>query len=210
VQPLRMHPRQDSVERLVRLAQFLLASQDVGLPVIAGRAGTFGLVLMALGVYAVDSGFGERETFDLASLDRERKERDEGDRKGGRAKFAYLSSLLTSIPTVTAQLLIRHPALATSFVCEEGECRYGGIEAQVDRPRAHFFHARPAELAELRSRPTVELRVQYIGERLRRAIELGDRVNRVLADDGHAPIHLDHLRNWDAVLVRVAATVAGR
>jgi hypothetical protein len=210
VQPLRLHPRQDSVERLVRYTQFLLEGRSVRLPVIAGRVGTFGLVLMSLGIDALDSGLGERETFDLTALDRERPESADVKRSGGRPKFIYLRELMASVPFNVAELLLRHPSLRTAFACEEGECRYGGIEAQLDRPRPHFFHTRPAELEELRVRPTVELRVQLVGERLRRAIELGDRANRTLRDDGQPSLQLDFLRTWSSVLTRVAATIAGR
>lgn len=210
VQPLQFHPRQDNVERLVAYVAFLLEGKRYGFRMIGGRAGTFGLILMALGVDAVDSGLGERETYDLASLDRPPRPTADNARTGGRARFVYLGPLLTSVPHATAEFVVKHPALRGRFVCEQGECRYGGLEAQLDRPRAHFFHVRPAELDELRRRPSLEMRVQWVGQRLQSATELATVTNRVLNADGQATIPLDHLQRWTSVLIRMAAVEALR
>lgn len=210
VQPLRLHPRQDSLERLVAYASFLLAGKQYGFRVFAGRAGTFGLVLMALGVDAVDSGLGERETYDLTSLDREERPRPNRTKNGGRQQLTYLQPLMTSVPLEDAKRLLNHPALRNRFICELGECQYGGLEAQLDRPRAHFFHSRPNELSELRDRTTTELRIQYVGQRLKEASDLALYVNRVLAEDSLPLIPLDHLPRWNSVLIRLAAILATR
>jgi len=210
VQPLRLHPRQDSVETLIAYTNFLLEGKRYGFRVVAGRAGTFGLILMALGIDAVDSGLGERETFDLGALDRERPIRDKSTRSGGRQRMVYLVPLMTSVPETAARLILRHPALRARFTCEEGECRYLDLEAQSDNPRAHFFHSRPAELAALRDCPSPELRIQHIGQRLRAAADLASNVNRVLDQDGQKTIPLDHLLRWSSVLTRIAAVLATR
>lgn len=210
VQPLRLHPRQDSVERLISYVSFLLEGKRYGHQIVAGRAGTFGLLLMALGIDAVDSGLGERETYDLASLDREVRPREDRSGAGGRSQSVYLEPLLTSVPHKSAKLVLQHPALRGRFICEQGECQYAGLEGQLDRPRAHFFHVRPAELAQLRSRPTIDLRIQWLGERLRSASDLAVTVNRVLDDDGQETIGLDHLQRWSSVLVRMATVMATR
>lgn len=210
VQPLRLHPRQDGLERLITYASFLLAGKHYGFRVVAGRAGTFGLVLMALGVDAVDSGLGERETYDLTSLDREEKPRSRQTKAGGRLQLTYLQPLMTSVPIEVAKRLLNHPALRNRFICELGECQYGGLEAQLDRPRAHFFHSRPDELSELRDRKTTELRIQFVGQRLREASDLALHVNRVLAEDSLPLVPLDHLPRWNSVLIRLAAVLATR
>ncbi len=208
VQPLRLHPRLDSVETLIAYTNFLLEGKRYGLQVVAGRAGTFGLVLMALGVDAVDSGLGERETYDLGALDREPAVRLEAKRQGGRQRTVYLVPLMTSVPEDSARLILRHPALRARFICEEGECKYLDLEAQSDNPRAHFFHSRPAELDALRMCSTTELRVQHIGQRLRSAVDLATTVNRVLVQDGQKALPLGHLQRWSSVLTRLAAVLA--
>lgn len=210
VQPLRLHPRQDSVEALIRYASFLLEGKSYGFRVVAGRAGTFGLVLMALGVDAVDSGLGERETYDLGALDREPVRTRDSRRRGGRQRMVYLVPLMTSVPEASAKFILHHPALRARFICEEGECRYGDLEAQSDNPRAHFFHSRPAELSELRACPSPELRIQLVGQRLRAAVDLAATVNRVIEQDGQKPLPLDHLQRWSSVLTRLAAVLATR
>ena len=210
VQPLRLHPRQDSVETLVNYAAFLLEGKRYGFEIQAGHAGTFGLILMALGIDAVDSGLGERETYDLGALDREPAEPRVRKGGGGRARSVYLQPLLTSVPDEAAKRLVRHPALRARFICELGECQYLDLEAQIDNPRAHFFHSRPAELAELRARRTPDLRVQYVGQRLRAAVDLATTVNRVLSEDAQPTINLSHLQRWSSVLTRMAAVLATR
>jgi hypothetical protein len=210
VQPLRLHPRQDSVEALVAYAAFLLEGKRYGFEIMAGHAGTFGLLLMALGVDAVDSGLGDRETYDLGALDREPNPTRVRRGGGGRARSVYLAPLLTTLPAEAAKRLVRHPSLRARFICELGECQYLDLEAQIDNPRAHFFHSRPAELAQLRDRPNLELRIQLIGQRLRSAVDLATTVNRVLDEDSQPLIALDHLKRWSSVLTRMAAVLATR
>ena len=45
VQPTRLDPVRDSLEKLARFVQFCAAVGDAGLPTIVGRVGAFGLVL---------------------------------------------------------------------------------------------------------------------------------------------------------------------
>jgi hypothetical protein len=71
-------------------------------PVIVGRVGAFGLVLQALGITAFDSGLGQAEAHDLATLnrpmtERERQRRTEGQGGGGPAQRIYLEPVKTAL-----------------------------------------------------------------------------------------------------------------
>lgn len=207
VQPIRLNPKHDSVEWLVWYANFLLQAHDYKLPVIAARAGAFGLLLTAVGVDLFDAGLGERESFDLAALNRPPRERDR-EQRGGPRRRTYSRELLTSLDTPRLRAVMASRTLAPRFSCEIGTCRFGGYEEQLRAPRSHFFHVRQLELDELRELPTTEMRVQHMRVRLQGAIETGRMVNRCLEDAGVDTVRFDHLDVWLAVLTRVATKVA--
>jgi hypothetical protein len=210
VLPLQFNPKRDSVERLVAYARFLEHAQESGLRVVAGRAGAFGLVLAAFGIENFDSGLGERESFSLARLSRVREPRPSGERDGGRQQRVYIWQLRSTIAWEDADRLLESPAVRAQLACTLGACRFGGYRFALDRRREHFFHARAAELEELRSRGTTELRVQLVMDWLRSAIDTGRLVNRVREEEGLAPLNFEHLETWRAVLTRIATVIAVR
>jgi hypothetical protein len=207
VQPIRLNPKHDSVEWLVSYAEFLLAAHEYTLPVVAARAGAFGLALTALGVDVFDAGLGERESFNLAALNRPPADRDE-QHSGGPRRRTYAHDLLTSLDTPRLRAVIASPTLAPRFSCDLGSCRFGGYDEQLQHPRPHFFHVRQAELEALRRLPTTEMRVQHMRERLQSAIEVGRLVNRCLEDARVETVRFDHLDRWMAALTRVATRLA--
>ena len=164
-------------------------------------------MLLALGVDLFDSGLGERESFNLAALNRPPAERDR-EKNGGPRHRAYSHELLTSLDTPRLRAIVASPTLAPRISCELGSCKFGGYDEQLQRPRPHFFHVRQAELEALRWLPTTEMRVQHMRERLRTAIEVGQMVNRCLEDAGVDTIRFAHLDRWLAVLTRVATRLA--
>ena len=89
VQPLRLNPVRDSVEKLLAYVRMLEAFEQAGLPVIAARVGAFGAVLAAVGISAFDSGLGLAEASDLSSLNRKKteKERTKKGPKGSRRLY---------------------------------------------------------------------------------------------------------------------------
>jgi hypothetical protein len=201
VQPMRLDPKDDSVEGLVRYIRFLEVGRQEGLPILAGRVGVFGLLLNALGVEAFDSGLGDHEAFDLRSLTRPPKE-DGASRGGQKDRRIYFPKLLTTLPEVRARLILTSRTLRPQFACETGECRLG-FDAMVDGARAHCLHSRADDLAALRALPTRGMRLELVERRLQTALETGKLVNRVLGDDGQPPIKFDHLDRWLAALARV-------
>jgi hypothetical protein len=210
VLPLQLNPRRDSVERLVAYARFLEHAQTLGLRVVAGRAGGFGLLLAAFGIENFDSGLGERESFSLARLTKRRAVEANGKREGGRQQRVYLAALRSTVAWEDADALLETKALRSQLTCELGDCRFGGYRYALEHHREHFFHTRAAELEELRGRRTTALRVQLVMEWLRAAIDTGRLVNRVRTEQDRPPLNLEHLETWRAVLTRVATVVAVR
>jgi hypothetical protein len=91
VHPLRLDPVNDSVEKLAQYVDFLTMLRAERLTVITARVGAFGLVLAALGVHAFDSGLGQAEACDLASLNRpptDRELKSGGSGGGGRRRIS--------------------------------------------------------------------------------------------------------------------------
>ena len=68
--------------------------------------------------------------------------------------------------------------------------------------------ARAAELDQLRSRKSTELRVQLVNDWLRTALEEARLVNRMRGDLGQLPMPFDHLETWRGVLARIATPIA--
>jgi hypothetical protein len=102
LQPLRLDPVNDSLEKLATYGRFVAALKRAGLAVIGGRLGAFGLLEQAVvGLDAFDSGLGEAERHDLAQLVRPRKRRDNGKRTpgGGRDRRIYIERLMTTLPS---------------------------------------------------------------------------------------------------------------
>lgn len=209
VQPTRLNPKSDSVERLAAYANFLRCAAEYAIPTIAGRVGAFGILLEAIGVAAFDSGLAQRESFDLRSLVRARKRDKSGRQSGGRQRRVYVRQLLTTVADVQAKILLSDPSLRAEFACGLGPCRFA-IEAQIERYKTHFFHSRIAELEDLRSLPTREMRVAYVDRLLERAIEKAAHVNRLLESKGASRIQFEHLPRWQAAFARMTGRRAWR
>jgi hypothetical protein len=210
IQALRLQPTTDSLEKLARFVQFVRALDDAGLPVIVGRVGAFGLVLQSLGVSAFDSGLGQAESHDLASLnrrltDRERTRRAEGG-GGGPARRVYLRELMTTLPANAADAIVRDETLRHHFTCSLGCCRFRALEELGSRARIHYLHVRRAEIDRAAALPAAALRLHEVETQLRQAADLGERVRRALPRAGLPDF--GHLERWLRLLAREQQTAA--
>lgn len=205
VQPLRLNPARDSLEKLATYVEFLLALKAAGLSVIAGRVGAFGLVLQALGIQRFDSGLCQAEAFDLASLNRPLTEREHQRRSeggGGGDRRVYIEQLKTTLKGRHARAILANRQLRGRFTCSLGCCQHRGFDELPDRRRQHYLWVRDNEVSELSARPTDALRVDWIHERLRDARDAGTAVRKVLsAEKGDLP-QFDHVDRWIGVLGR--------
>jgi hypothetical protein len=208
VQPLALDTKRDSVEKLTRYAQFLTHAKSSGLPVVAGRASAFGLVLAAAGIDFFDSGLSLAGSFSLSRLDRPPRAPKPGDRSGGPKPALYFHQFLAPIEHHDAEAMLSNPAVRAQLSCRIGECGSADYKYSLENPRAHFFHTRQQELRDIRALPTIELRVQRVYDWIQSAIENGRLVNRIgVAPDGK-PLDFSYLDRWLGVLSRLATPVA--
>lgn len=206
VQPLRLNPVGDSLEKLAQYARFLRALSAEGLRVVAGRVGAFGLLLLALGVDAFDSGLNQAEAFELSALNRaitdhEREQKREG-LTGGADRRIYLELLKTTLRGKHANRIIGDRSLRARFTCAHGCCRHGGFDELPDRRRQHYLWVRHHEIGELRARPTAGMRIDLVHEQLRDAREAASVVRRALGRETLDLPNFSHLERWIGVLAR--------
>jgi hypothetical protein len=208
VQPTRLIPTKDSVEKLAHYCRFLLTGRQMGLRVIAGRVGAFGLVLSALGIDAFDSGLGESESFNLSQLNRPPR-RERGTRRvGGRDRRVYIAGLKTTLPFRQVESILREDGLRTRFACSLPCCRWAGFEQLTDSQgrRLHYLRTRLDEVDRVAPLPTASMRIEHAHSDLLDARDNATVVKRVFERAGLKAPSFDHLDCWLAVLARVTGT----
>ena len=209
VQALQLNAKRDSLEKLVTYSEFLRHGRDAGFRVVAGRPGTFGLVLSAFGIDGFDSALGDGESFSLARLVKPRIAEANKPRKGGRQRRIYFSGLMTVLGEDDSAAILSNQAVRAQLACGIEECAYD-VKNPLSDPRRHFFHARVSELEALERLQTEQLRIHYVRQRLDEARDAGRLVNRVWRAMGREEIDFSHLDRWLAVITRVATGVAVR
>ena len=203
VQPLLLAPTRDSVDKLVNYIRFLLAAQQIGIPVIAGRVGAFGLILEALGIAMFDSGLGQAEGFNLTELNKRRPARaDSSDAPKGSRRI-YLRALKTTLPSNMVEKILSERGLRSHFGCELACCQWRDQQELGGRCREHYLRVRQDEVAQVERRPTSAMRLSELHDDLVASRELGLVVSRTLRDRGHEPPRFDHLDRWLAVIATV-------
>lgn len=205
IQPLRLNPIKDSLEKLARFVQFAAAIRDAGFPVMVGRIGAFGLVLQALGIPVFDSGLGQAEAHDLATLNRriteaEKRRRSEGS-SGGPQNRVYLPPLKTTLPAPVARRILQTENVRSRFTCSLGCCRFRALDELPERARSHYLHARRHEVDAMRKLSVAAMRLHEIETQLRSASDLAATVRRALGDDDPLP-DFGHLDRWLGLIAR--------
>lgn len=204
VQPLRLNPVRDSVEKLLAYVRMLEAFEQAGLPVIAARVGAFGAVLAAVGISAFDSGLGLAEASDLSALNRRKSEKERSKKGPKGSRRLYLAPLRTTMPARQAQLILDDDGLRGHFACGFGCCRFQALEELPDRARQHFLWTRNEEVRKIRELQTRTMKIDAIHEDLRDARELGRLVRRTLIGHLQELPTFDHTDRWIRVLGREA------
>lgn len=203
VQPLRLHPVKDSVEKLVAFVRMLEAFEEAGLPVIAGRIGAFGSLLVALGISAFDSGLGLAEASDLSSLNRKKTKKERAKKGSKGSRRLYLAPLRTTMPARQAQIILDSD-LRGHFACQLGCCRFQGLDELPERSREHFLWTRNDEIRVIRELQTPSMKLDAVHEELRNARELGRQVRRTLIGNLRDLPPFNHTDRWLRVLGREA------
>ena len=204
VQPLRLNPVRDSVEKLVRYCTFLRAVIDLGLPVFSGRVGAFGLLLQSLGVTAFDSGLGEAEVFTWTQLTRMPEKNRQPGSGGGRKRRIYIEKVKSTLLENDVSPIMAERGLRHRFGCHLGCCKHRGYEDLGDRRREHYLRTRIGEVKSVAQLPTGDMRIEEVHKQLLEAQGHAQVVTRVMRQRGKAAPSFDHIDSWLSLLSRVA------
>lgn len=163
-------------------------------PVIAGRIGSFGLVLLAFGLYAFESGTSRFESFS------EDLYKDATDPFNMYIRY-YFPELMANIaverknPVRIIQLL--NTKIGENIACQCPYCK--GVDPSllvVDKlTRKHFLYRRQEEIQILRSISSVDKRVEYIRDRITKAIDYYKNLKPIFKDDDYK-----YLKTWIEVI----------
>lgn len=166
-------------------------------PVIAGRIGTFGLVLLAFGLYAFESGTSRFESFyeDLY--------KESSDPFNMYVRY-YMPELLANVavdrknPVRIVQLL--HSTIGKDITCHCPYC--DGVAPALlladGLTRKHFLYRRNDEIQDLRNMDSVEQRIEYIKERIENAINYYKNLKPIFKDDDYK-----FLKTWLEVIKKL-------
>lgn len=169
--------------QLYNYAQTLLELQRSSKkPVIAGRIGAFGLVLLAFGLYGFESGTSRFESFyeDLY--------KETGDSYNMYARY-YMPELLSNVaierknPTKIIQLLATETGQNIGCTCPYCISQNPGALVTDALTRKHFLYRRNEEIEILRNLPSVSARVEYIEERINNAIKYYKKLKPIFKEE---------------------------
>ncbi len=153
-------------------------------PVIAGRIGSFGLVLLAFGLYAFESGASRFESFyeDLY--------KSTSDPYNMYVKY-YMPELFNNIsverknPAKIIQLL--QTDTGKNIQCTCPYCSGKTTQAMIEGPttKKHFIFRRNKEIQDLRNIANLQDRADYIEKRIDAAIDNYKHLKPIFKDDDY-------------------------
>lgn len=203
LQPTNLNPTTNGVEKLVTYCEFALEARRAGMHVVAGRVGSFGLLLLSIGVEAFDSGLGDAESFDLADRLRPKKKKPDKGGGGGGNRRVYFRELKTTLMHQEVAAILGESGLAARFVCNLPCCRWQGWENIGDRRRDHNLRVRLAEVDAMAAVHSQAWRIQQLQKDLEEAQTHAAVVRRDLEAKGTRVPKFDHLSTWLSVITRV-------
>ncbi|MEG2764709.1 MAG: serine/threonine-protein kinase [Acidaminococcaceae bacterium] len=184
-----------NLSQLYHYANTLLTLQkSTNKPVIAGRIGSFGLVLLAFGLFGFESGASRFETFyeDLY--------KNASDSYNMYLNY-YFPELMRNVPIERKNpaKIIRILSSTTSkdISCSCPYCYGKKPEDLVNEPlsKKHFLFRRQEEINKLRSFSTVSERVEYIETCIKNAIHYHQELTPIFKSDDY-----NHFKTWLTVI----------
>lgn len=181
--------------QLYHYANTLLTLQKAtNKPVIAGRIGSFGLVLLAFGLFGFESGAARFETFyeDLY--------KNASDSYNMYLNY-YFPELMRNVPIERKNpaKIIRLLSSSTGkdISCSCPYCSGKKPEELVNEPlsKKHFLFRRQEEINKLRSFSTVTERVDYIETCIQNAISYHQALKPIFKSDDY-----NHFKTWLTVI----------
>ena len=187
-----------NVSQIYNYAYTLLELQkSSNKPVIAGRIGTFGLVLLAFGLYGFESGTSRFESFyeDLY--------KDTGDPYNMYVRY-YMPELLSNVaierknPTKIIQLLSTETGHDIGCNCPYCASQNPASLVNDGLTRKHFLYRRNEEIEKMRSFKSIGERVDYMEGRIKNAISYYRNLKPIFKDDDSR-----FLKTWLDVLQKL-------
>ena len=181
--------------QLYHYANTLLTLQkSTNKPVIAGRIGTFGLVLLAFGLFGFESGASRFESFyeDLY--------KNASDSYNLYLNY-YFPDLMRNVPIERKNpaKIIRLLSSSTghNISCNCPYCIGKRPEELVNEQlsKKHFLYKRKEEIDTLRSFKSISDRVDYIEVRVQNAIDYHQALKPIFKSDEYS-----HFRTWQTVI----------
>ena len=159
-------------------------------PVIAGRIGPLGLILLSFGLYGFESGAARFERFD------EDLYKNTTDSYNMYVNY-YFPELLKNVPVERKNpakiiSLLSH-ATGRNMKCNCPFCsnKQPAELAEDKLAKKHFLFVRQKEIEAIRNIPTLSDRVEYMRKRVSSAITLFQSLRPIFKPDDYA-----HLKNW--------------
>ena len=172
---LRIHPfGADSGH--VTLQRYIQACRDLhglDLPLVAEKAGSIGLALLAYGaVGGLESGVSSGDKFDFGRLSRPPREGQKGFAAHARV---YVPGLGVFLERDAARSFFENRTLRAHFGCQNQACCRRGPRDTIRDPRRHFVFTRMEEVGAISQVPPQLRPNQYLDTVLRPAT---DRLGR--------------------------------
>lgn len=181
--------------QLYQYANTLLTLQkSTNKPVIAGRIGSFGLVLLAFGLFGFESGASRFESFyeDLY--------KNASDSYNMYLNY-YFPELMRNVPIERKNpakiIRLLSSTIGKDISCSCPYCSGKRPEELVNEPlsKKHFLYRRQEEISKLRSFNTISERVAYIETCIQNAIIYHQALKPIFKSDDYS-----HFRTWQTVI----------
>ena len=172
----------------------LLTQKTTNKPVIAGRIGNFGLVLLAFGLYGFESGASRFESFyeDLY--------KNSSDTYNMYMNY-YFPELMRNVPIERKNpakiIRLLSSTSGNDISCTCPYCIGKRPEELINESlsKKHFLYRRQEEINELRSFSNKQARVNYIESRIQNAYSYHQSLKPIFKTDDY-----NHFKTWLAVI----------
>ena len=195
-------PTSDAPNKLVSIAEFLLACRERGLDVIGGRLGALGQLLRGVGISAADAGLGAGETFNIGSAIRPPTKPGGGPNKGPVGPRMYVNQIARSIFGREWSRFAAIPNLKGLLVCSLQCCRFRRFEETLNRAGEHSLHGRIKEAKDLSALPPT-VRAETVWNELLKTRSTIATLNGALVEAGQPTISDQHVANYIATMARL-------
>lgn len=191
----------DSNSNFSQLYNYATALLDLqkctGKPVVAGRIGSFGLVLLAFGLYGFESGTSRFESFyeDLY--------KESSDPYNMYSRY-YFPELLSNVaiqrknPAKIIQLLASSTGQDIGCICPYCLGKPAASLVEDGLTRKHFLFRRNKEIEEIKSYTTIDAKVDYIEGKITKAIQYYKSLKPIFKEDDYR-----HLKIWLDVIKKL-------